>query len=76
MLISVTDVAWTEFQISRRKKMSRDRESIDEVLRKNINEGLNVNPFMPRTFCRKPPPRLRQLHWQEVRPKKETEREQ
>ena len=25
--------------------MSRDRESIDEVLRKSINEGLNVNPL-------------------------------
>jgi len=37
--------------------MSRDRESIDEVLRKSINEGLNVNPLMPRNVLPKTPPK-------------------
>ncbi len=37
--------------------MSRDRESIDEVIRKSINEGLNVNPLMPRNVLPKTPPK-------------------
>lgn len=37
--------------------MSRDKDSIDEVLRKSINEGLNVNPLMPRNVLPKTPPK-------------------
>jgi len=37
--------------------MSSDKQKIvEEVLRKSINEGLNVNPIMPRNILPKSPP--------------------
>lgn len=37
--------------------MSSDKQKIvEEVIRKSINEGLNVNPLMPRNILPKSPP--------------------
>jgi hypothetical protein len=37
--------------------MSDRQKVVEEVLRKSINEGLNVNPIMPRNILPKNPPK-------------------